>query len=209
MRALNAQFELFDTSYVPVGNWNGGMQQGSKLAGRESARKYKNSGNEAKKWLKTKGITFFDAANCAHFTRKFAPIERCMEQKRRVLSKTKLRLRRGQARQESDRKSATSPADLAASVPTAPPWEWPKRRGVRSRRLQPFAWDWKAAALLPHSTAPTARFGLKDAEVAELKHGVGDGIRTRDVQIHSLALYQLSYTHRNCGARRPVAVTPL
>jgi len=121
MRALNAQFELFDTSYVPVGNWNGGMQQGSKLAGRESARKYKNSGNEAKKWLKTKGITFFDAANCAHFTRKFAPIERCMEQKRRVLSKTKLRLRRGQARQESDRKSATSPADLAASVPTAPP----------------------------------------------------------------------------------------
>ena len=31
--------------------------------------------------------------------------------------------------------------------------------------------------------------------------GVGDGIRTRDVQIHSLALYQLSYTHR-IGARR-------
>ena len=26
-------------------------------------------------------------------------------------------------------------------------------------------------------------------------HGVGDGVRTRDVQIHSLALYQLSYTH--------------
>ena len=26
--------------------------------------------------------------------------------------------------------------------------------------------------------------------------GVGDGVRTRDVQIHSLALYQLSYTHR-------------
>ena len=31
------------------------------------------------------------------------------------------------------------------------------------------------------------------------KYGVGDGIRTRDVQIHSLALYQLSYTHHNCG----------
>ncbi len=28
------------------------------------------------------------------------------------------------------------------------------------------------------------------------KLGVGDGIRTRDVQIHSLALYQLSYTHQ-------------
>ena len=33
------------------------------------------------------------------------------------------------------------------------------------------------------------------------KFGVGDGIRTRDVQIHSLALYQLSYTH-HLGARR-------
>ena len=32
-------------------------------------------------------------------------------------------------------------------------------------------------------------------------HGVGDGVRTRDVQIHSLALYQLSYTHRS-GVRR-------
>ena len=42
-----------------------------------------------------------------------------------------------------------------------------------------------------------------------LKNGVGDGIRTRDVQIHSLALYQLSYTHHNCGARRQVALIPL
>ena len=40
-------------------------------------------------------------------------------------------------------------------------------------------------------------------------HGVGDGIRTRDVQIHSLALYQLSYTHRNCGACRAPALPPL
>ena len=31
--------------------------------------------------------------------------------------------------------------------------------------------------------------------------GVGDGIRTRDVQIHSLALYQLSYTHRKGDCR--------
>ena len=40
-------------------------------------------------------------------------------------------------------------------------------------------------------------------------HGVGDGIRTRDVQIHSLALYQLSYTHHNCGACLQVALIPL
>ena len=31
--------------------------------------------------------------------------------------------------------------------------------------------------------------------------GVGDGIRTRDVQSHSLALYQLSYTHHIGMAR--------
>jgi hypothetical protein len=36
----------------------------------------KNSGNEAKKYLKTKDITFFSGANCAHFTRKSAQIER-------------------------------------------------------------------------------------------------------------------------------------
>jgi hypothetical protein len=38
--------------------------------------KMKNSGNEAKKYLKTKDITFSSDANCAHFTRKSAQIER-------------------------------------------------------------------------------------------------------------------------------------
>ena len=76
MRALDTQFELFDTLHLPTGDWNRGKQQGSKLLGQGSARKYKNSGNEAKKYLKTNDITFFDAANCAHFTRKFAQIER-------------------------------------------------------------------------------------------------------------------------------------
>jgi hypothetical protein len=65
MGASNAQFELFDTADVPTGDWNGGMQQGSKLPGWGSVRKYKNSGNEAKKWLKTKDITFLNAANYA------------------------------------------------------------------------------------------------------------------------------------------------
>ena len=36
--------------------------------------KMKNSGNEAKKCLKIKGITFFSAANYAHFARKLAQI---------------------------------------------------------------------------------------------------------------------------------------
>ena len=39
-------------------------------------------------------------------------------------------------------------------------------------------------------------------------HGVGDGIRTRDVQIHSLALYQLSYTHQNRCALRKKPLLP-
>jgi len=34
----------------------------------------KNRGNEAKKWLKTKDITFLNAVNYAHFARKSALI---------------------------------------------------------------------------------------------------------------------------------------
>ena len=200
MHALNAQFEPFDTSYVPVGTWNGGMRQGSKFPGTESARKYKNSGNEAKKYLKTKDITFLDSANRSHFTRKFAQIERGNQQNSHILRKTERKASNREARLESDKKSATWPAaDLTARVPIAA-GECAKRRAVRQRQLPPFASDWKAAGLRPHSTAPAARLNPKDAEVGELEFGVGDGIRTRDVQIHSLALYQLSYTHRNCGA---------
>jgi len=36
--------------------------------------KYKNSGNEAKKYLKTKDNHFLNAANCARFARKLAQI---------------------------------------------------------------------------------------------------------------------------------------
>jgi hypothetical protein len=39
-------------------------------------QKMKNSGNEAKKWLKTKDITFLSGANYARFARKFAQIAR-------------------------------------------------------------------------------------------------------------------------------------
>jgi hypothetical protein len=39
-----------------------------------TAREYENRGNEAKKRLKTKHITFFDAANFAPFARRFAAI---------------------------------------------------------------------------------------------------------------------------------------
>jgi hypothetical protein len=41
----------------------------------------KNSGNEAKKWLKTNDITFLNGANLARFACKLAPIEPQNEQK--------------------------------------------------------------------------------------------------------------------------------
>jgi hypothetical protein len=42
---------------------------------RRRGRKYKNSGNEAKKWLKRKDITFLSATNRARIARRFAQIE--------------------------------------------------------------------------------------------------------------------------------------
>jgi hypothetical protein len=41
---------------------------------RRRGRKYKKGGNEAKKSLKTKGITFLNGANYARFARQFAQI---------------------------------------------------------------------------------------------------------------------------------------
>jgi len=38
-------------------------------------RESKNTGNKAKKSLKTKDITFFNSANCARFARNLARIE--------------------------------------------------------------------------------------------------------------------------------------
>jgi hypothetical protein len=47
----------------------------------------RNSGNEAKKYLKTKDITFLNAAILAHFAHRLAPIAPQKEQKRRILQK--------------------------------------------------------------------------------------------------------------------------
>ena len=60
-----------------------------------------------------------------------------------------------------------------------------------------------------HQTLHRAVFFRETLEQALEGHGVGDGIRTRDVQIHSLALYQLSYTHRVAVLRQRSSVFPL
>ena len=73
MRALNTEFELFGASRVPVGVRTAGVcgRVGDCLAGedRQAREKCKNSGNEAKKYLKTKDITFLSVAICASFAR--------------------------------------------------------------------------------------------------------------------------------------------
>jgi len=78
MHALNPSFELFDIAHVPAGDWNGERRQGSKLSELgdvpRTARKYKNSGNEAKKYLKTKEVTIAIVANYARFAHKLAAI---------------------------------------------------------------------------------------------------------------------------------------
>jgi hypothetical protein len=54
----------------------GVSESGMVLSGSESkeSQKTKNSGNEAKKWLKTKGVTFLSAVICARFACKSALI---------------------------------------------------------------------------------------------------------------------------------------
>jgi hypothetical protein len=56
------------------GTWPGVGDSGGTPSseGVQEIHKMKNSGNEAKKYLKTKENDFFSAANCARFARKFA-----------------------------------------------------------------------------------------------------------------------------------------
>jgi hypothetical protein len=79
MRALNTEFELFDATRVPAGVWDAGVRPDSRLPRwRRSGgarEKYKNSGNEAKKYLKTKDITILSGADYARFRRQLAQIK--------------------------------------------------------------------------------------------------------------------------------------
>jgi hypothetical protein len=78
MREIEPKFELFDIAHVRAGNRIVGDVAGTEIAllaeTRGTAREYKNSGNKAKKWLKTKHITFLNAANDARFACKLAQI---------------------------------------------------------------------------------------------------------------------------------------
>ncbi len=76
MRALNPRFERFDVAHVPAGAWTAKKRLGSKLSGRRESggavENTKNSGNEAKKCLKTKDVTFLSAVNSVRFEHTLA-----------------------------------------------------------------------------------------------------------------------------------------
>jgi hypothetical protein len=84
MRETEPKFQLFDIAHVRAGDWIIGHVAGTGIARlgetRGTAREYKNSGNKAKKWLKTKDITFLNAANFGLFVCKSAPIRHQKEQ---------------------------------------------------------------------------------------------------------------------------------
>ncbi len=76
VRAFNAEFRLFDAPHVAAEE----LERGNRIVRLwevpRSGRKYKNSRNEAKKYLKTKDITFLSGANDARFAHKSAQIGR-------------------------------------------------------------------------------------------------------------------------------------
>ena len=80
MREIEPIFEFFDIAQVRARDWTvrdvagTGNARLRKIRGTE--REYKNSGNEAKKLLKTKDITFLKGAIAASFAFRFAQIER-------------------------------------------------------------------------------------------------------------------------------------
>jgi hypothetical protein len=80
MREIETKFELFDIAQVRTGIWAVGDVAGTGIAPlgetRGTATEYKNRGNEAKKWLKTKDITILKCAIIAPFACKFAQFGR-------------------------------------------------------------------------------------------------------------------------------------
>ncbi len=67
MREIDPKLELSDIAHVGAGDWTVGDVAGTEIARlgetRGTAREFKNSGNKARKLLKTKHITFLSAAN--------------------------------------------------------------------------------------------------------------------------------------------------
>ena len=91
MREVEPKFEVFGIARVGAGNWIVGDAAGTGFAGlgetRGAAREFKNTENKAKKWLKTKDISFLKAANQESLTRQSAQIRPGREQGTRQFGK--------------------------------------------------------------------------------------------------------------------------
>ncbi len=78
MGEIRPKFELFDIAPGRTGDWfvGDGASTGIAPLGetRGTAKEYKNSGNKARKWLKTKHITFLSGANHALLACQLAQI---------------------------------------------------------------------------------------------------------------------------------------
>jgi hypothetical protein len=111
MREMDPEFELFDIVHVRAGDWIAGDATGTEMARlgetRGTAREFKNTGNKARMLLKTKDITFLNAANCARFARKLARIERSLGAKQRILCKSNRNFRAGTSGLPQRTKGAT------------------------------------------------------------------------------------------------------
>jgi len=92
MRTFRTEFELFHTTPVLVAASNGEDEWGRDRPAvgiQRTSRNCENRGNEAKKCLKTKDITFSNAANCMRFPHQFTAIGLEMEQITADFAKTK------------------------------------------------------------------------------------------------------------------------
>jgi hypothetical protein len=114
MRALKAEFELSNNLHVlaraSVGECDR-FEIARERVIQRTARKYENRGNEAKKCLKTKDITFFNAANSAHFARTLSAIEPPKDQTTPDFAKTRSGLAIPMRCYDTDKKSARQPRD--------------------------------------------------------------------------------------------------
>jgi len=102
----------------------------------------KNSGNEAKKWLKTSDITFLKGANFVCFARKLTPISRQKKQKTLHFAETERKsAAQGEAWKMTNSRLgkicvASAPASQAVQLPSRRCLsEWPS---IHSDENQPL-----------------------------------------------------------------------
>jgi hypothetical protein len=74
MREIDPKFELFDSAHVRAGDWIvedvAGTETARLVESRGTAREFKTPGNKARMLMKTKHITFVNAANDVRFAHK-------------------------------------------------------------------------------------------------------------------------------------------